>query len=35
MRDVDSTPMTLPIEQAKGRKDRYANLSPLMLERLF
>ncbi len=26
--------MTLRIEQAKGRKDRYAILSPLMLERL-
>lgn len=32
--DVDSTRMTLRIEQAKGRKDRYALLSPLMLERL-
>ena len=32
--DVDSTRMTLRIEQAKGRKDRYAILSPLMLERL-
>jgi integrase/recombinase XerD len=32
--DVDSTRMSLRIEQAKGRKDRYALLSPLMLERL-
>ncbi len=32
--DVDSSRMTLRIEQAKGRKDRYAILSPLMLERL-
>ena len=32
--DVDSSRMTLRIEQAKGRKDRYALLSPLMLERL-
>lgn len=26
--------MTLRIEQAKGRKDRYAMLSPLLLQRL-
>jgi site-specific recombinase XerD len=32
--DVDSGRMVLRIEQAKGRKDRYAILSPLMLERL-
>jgi len=32
--DVDSARMALRIEQAKGRKDRYALLSPLMLERL-
>ena len=32
--DVDSERMTLRIEQGKGRKDRYAILSPLMLERL-
>jgi integrase len=32
--DVDSTRMTLRIEQGKGRKDRYAMLSPVMLERL-
>ncbi len=32
--DVDSSRMVLRIEQAKGRKDRYAMLSPLMLERL-
>lgn len=32
--DVDSQRMVLRIEQAKGRKDRYAILSPLMLERL-
>jgi site-specific recombinase XerD len=33
-RDVDSQRMVLRIEQAKGRRDRYAILSPLMLERL-
>ncbi|MFI4972091.1 MAG: tyrosine-type recombinase/integrase [Hyphomicrobiales bacterium] len=32
--DVDSTRMTLRIEQAKGAKDRYAMLSPVMLQRL-
>jgi len=32
--DVDSARMTLRIEQAKGRKDRYAILSPIMLGRL-
>ena len=32
--DVDSERMTLRIEQGKGRKDRYAMLSPLLLERL-
>jgi integrase/recombinase XerD len=32
--DIDSTRMTLRIEQGKGRKDRYAMLSPVMLERL-
>jgi integrase/recombinase XerD len=32
--DVDSKRMVLRIEQTKGRKDRYAILSPLMLERL-
>lgn len=32
--DIDSQRMVLRIEQAKGRKDRYAILSPLMLERL-
>jgi site-specific recombinase XerD len=32
--DVDGQRMALRIEQAKGRKDRYAMLSPLMLERL-
>ena len=32
--DVDSQRMTLRVEQAKGRKDRYAMLSPLLLERL-
>ena len=32
--DVDSQRMTLRIQQGKGRKDRYAMLSPLMLERL-
>jgi site-specific recombinase XerD len=29
--DIDSQRMTLRIEQAKGRKDRYAMLSPLLL----
>ncbi|NUZ07709.1 tyrosine-type recombinase/integrase [Piscinibacter koreensis] len=32
--DIDSQRMTLRIEQAKGRKDRYAMLSPLLLQRL-
>jgi len=32
--DVDSSRMVLRVEQGKGRKDRYAILSPLMLERL-
>src|SRR5690349_20194532 len=32
--DVDSKRMTLRVEQGKGRKDRYAMLSPLLLERL-
>ena len=32
--DIDSTRMTLRIEQGKGHKDRYAMLSPMLLERL-
>lgn len=32
--DVDSKRMVLRVEQGKGRKDRYAMLSPLLLERL-
>ena len=32
--DVDSQRMTLRIEQGKGHKDRYAMLSPVLLERL-
>jgi site-specific recombinase XerD len=32
--DVDGQRMTLRVQQGKGRKDRYAMLSPLMLERL-
>ena len=32
--DVDSERMTLRIEQGKGHKDRYAMLSPVLLERL-
>jgi integrase/recombinase XerD len=32
--DVDGQRMTLRIQQGKGHKDRYAMLSPLMLERL-
>jgi site-specific recombinase XerD len=32
--DVDSQHMTLRVEQGKGRKDRYAMLSPALLERL-
>jgi site-specific recombinase XerD len=32
--DVDSQRMLLRVEQGKGRKDRYALLSPLLLQRL-
>jgi len=32
--DIDGERMTLRVEQGKGRKDRYAMLSPLLLERL-
>jgi site-specific recombinase XerD len=32
--DIDSNRMTLRIEQGKGRKDRYAMLCPVLLERL-
>ena len=32
--DIDSERMVLRIEQGKGRKDRYAMLAPLLLERL-
>ena len=32
--DIDSTRMALRIEQGKGRKDRYAMLSPVLLEHL-
>jgi integrase/recombinase XerD len=32
--DIDSTRMTLRIEQGKGHKDRYAMLCPLLLEHL-
>jgi integrase/recombinase XerD len=32
--DLDSQRMTLRVEQGKGRKDRYAMLPPLLLERL-
>jgi integrase/recombinase XerD len=32
--DIDSERMTLRIEQGKGRKDRYAMLPPVLLERL-
>jgi integrase/recombinase XerD len=34
VQDIDSTRMTLRIEQGKGRKDRYAMLCPVLLERL-
>ena len=32
--DIDAQPMTLRVEQGKGRKDRYAMLTPVLLERL-
>jgi site-specific recombinase XerD len=32
--DIDSTRMTLRIQEGKGGKDRYAMLSPVMLDRL-
>ena len=32
--DIDSQPITLRIEQGKGSKDRYAMLSPVLLEHL-
>jgi site-specific recombinase XerD len=32
--DIDSRRMTLRVEQGKGRKDRYAMLPPVLLERL-
>src|SRR6478736_665225 len=32
--DIDSERMTLRVEQGKGRKDRYAMLSPVVLQRL-
>ena len=34
MSDIDSERMLLRIEQGKGRKDRFAMLSPLLLELL-
>ena len=32
--DIDNTRMTLRVEQGKGHKDRYAMLSPVLLEHL-
>lgn len=34
MSDIDSERMMLRVEQGKGHKDRYAMLSPILLERL-
>jgi site-specific recombinase XerD len=31
-KDIDSSRMTIYIEQAKGKKDRYVNLSPVLLD---
>lgn len=32
LRDIDSKRMTIFIQQAKGKKDRYVNLSPVLLD---
>lgn len=32
VKDIDSTRMQIFIERAKGKKDRYVNLSPVLLD---
>ena len=34
LKDIDSERMQIFIENAKGKKDRYVNLSPILLDNL-